>query len=164
MPTLMQKIRLVIRGWNRRREEREREFLARNTWGTPVTPSVSEGPGRVEGAIDMDGLTVAYLDDSGQFHHYLDVETGDVIDTRDSMTGDRYRRVPAQSEIEDRRAFVASLEPSPTRERLAACIGISEAFRRALADDRNAERAWYSFKNDRAIAAIERWLQEIGLR
>jgi len=30
MPTFMQKIKLAIRGWNRRREEKDREFLAKN--------------------------------------------------------------------------------------------------------------------------------------
>ena len=34
MPTLMQKIRLAFRGWQRRREESEKEFLTRNaSWG-----------------------------------------------------------------------------------------------------------------------------------
>ncbi len=174
MPTLMQKIRLAMRGWNRRRDEKQREFLARNAgWGSggqaisPVQPTGQAGLPVLH--IDLDGLTVAYLDDSGQIAYYLDTETGDVIDARDgaTMTGDRYRRVPSrssQSEIEDRRAFVAALDPSSTRERLAACVGLAEAFRRTLASDRNAERAWYNFKNDRAIAAIEAWLKQIGLR
>jgi hypothetical protein len=172
MPTLMQKIRLVIRGWNRRREEQQREFLAKDAgWGSvaQAIPPAS-GPARSPlPHLDLEGLTVAYLDDSGQIAYYLDVKTGDVLDVRDGTVpvGDRYRRVPtrnAQSEIEDRRAFVATLDPSSTRERLSAAIGLAEAFRRVLSNDRNAERAWYNFKNDRAIAAIEAWLREIGLR
>jgi hypothetical protein len=161
MPTLMQKIRLAIRGWNRRRDEKEREFLAKNVWGgtAPVTPSVREGPGRV-GAVDMEGLTVAYLDDSGQFHHYLDIETGEVIDTRDPLSGDRYQRVPPHvSEAEERRAFIASLEDSGARARLAS----ASSFRSELAKDRALERAWYNFRNDRAIAAIEAWLRDISI-
>jgi hypothetical protein len=166
MPTLMQKIRLALRGWNRRREERDREFLAKNAgWGSGA-PAPSPAASRPTTQIDIDGLTVAYLDDSGQFQHYLDVETGEVIDTRESLTGDRYRAIPARtahSEVEDRRVFIASLEPSETRNRLAASIGMAEAFRKALADDRNIERAWYNFKNDRAIAAIGNWLRDLGL-
>jgi hypothetical protein len=168
MPTLMQKIRLVIRGWNRRREEREREFLAKNTVWAPAPAGAGVlKPASTQKAIDFEGLTVAWLDDSGQFEHYLDLEGGEVIDTRDSLTGDRYRRVPsrsAQSEVDDRRAFVAALDPSATRDRLAACIGVAEAFRRTLATNRKLERAWYNFKNDRAIAAIQSWLREIGLQ
>src|SRR2546428_8845991 len=83
MPTFMQKIRLAIRGWNRRREEKEREFLAKNLWsGAPPPSPVHRQPGAPVLHIDLEGLTVAYLDDSGQIQHYLDVETGDVIDTR----------------------------------------------------------------------------------
>jgi hypothetical protein len=115
----------------------------------------------------MDGLTVAYLDDSGQFQHYFDIETGDVIETRDTLSADRYRAIPARtahSEVEDRRVFVASLDPSEARNRLAASIGMAEAFRKALAGDRTLERAWYNFKNDRAIAVVDAWLRENGLR
>lgn len=166
----MQKIRLAFRGWNRRREERDREFLAKNTgWGSgaPAPSPATRQTGVSVPHIDMDGLTVAYLDDSGQFQHYFDLDSGDVIETRDTLSGDRYRRIPARtahSEVEDRRVFVASLDPSETRNRLAASIGMAEAFRKALSGDRNLERGWYNFKNDRAIAAVEAWLKENGLR
>jgi hypothetical protein len=107
----------------------------------------------------MDGLTVACLDSSGQLAHYLDIETGDVIDTRDAMTGDRYRRIPSQSESADRDAFLAALDDSGARARLK-----SGDFRNELARDRKLERAWYNFRNDRAIAAMEQWLREIGVK
>lgn len=164
----MQKIRLAIRGWSRRREEREREFLAKNVaWGVAqaIPPAASQA-GLPGPQIDLEGLTVAYLDDSGQFEHYLDIQNGEVIDTRQPLTGDRYRRVPsrsAQSEFEERRVFIEALEPSATRDRLAASIGVAEAFRRTLSTDRKLERAWYNFKNDRAIAAIRSWLRETGI-
>jgi len=160
MPTLMQKIRLAIRGWSRRREEAEKEFLAKNTWSgglqaadgglKPAAPQTTP--------VDTEGLTVAYLDDSGRIAYYLDTETGEVVDVRDGTTlpPPRYRRVPARSEqtdAEDRRAFAAS------HETLARSVGSAEEFRRALAGNRALERAWYNFKNDRAIAAIEEWLQ-----
>lgn len=173
MPTLMQKLRLALRGWSRRREEAQKEFLARNLPQRPspgaarhALPASGERAG-VRGAIlpDIDGLTVAYLDDSGHFAHYLDTVTGDILDIPAGETRalPRYRRIPrrsAQSESEDRRAFVAKLDPSRGRDELARVIGVPEAFRKALANDRALERAWYSFKNDRAIAAIEKWLAE----
>ena len=160
MPTLMQKIRLALRGWSRRREERDREFLAKNAGWTPAVGSaaVAKAASR-QTQVDMDGLTVACLDSSGQLSHYLDIETGDVIDTRETMTGDRYRRIPSQSESADREAFLAALDDSGARARLK-----SGDFRNELARDRKLERAWYNFRNDRAIAAMERWLREIGLR
>lgn len=165
MPTLMQKIRLAIRGWNRRREEREKEFLSKNTgWGSAASPAAI--PAAVaKKPIDLEGLTVAWLDESGQFEHYLDLRNGEVIDSREPLTGDHYRRIPtrsAQSDLDDRRLFVANLEPSAVREKLGASIGVPEAFRRTLATDRKLERAWYNFKNDRAIEAIGNWLREIG--
>ena len=170
MPTLMQKIRLALRGWSRRREEAQREFLARNlprTGAPPATAPARSASSASATAIDIDGLTVAYLDDSGHFAHYLDTESGDVVDVgRDeTRAAPRFRRIPqrtAQSESEDRRAFVEKLEPSRGRDELARAIGVPEAFRKALASDRALERAWYSFKNDRAIAAIEEWLQSEG--
>src|SRR5258708_6542150 len=130
MPTLMQKIRLTFRGWQRRREEREKEFLTRNAgWG--AAPSVAAPtPAKARNfAIDTEGLTVAYLDDSGQIAHFLDTEGGDIIDLRIAELGahpelraPRYRRVPSRSEksqAEDRPAFIASLDPSSIREALA---------------------------------------------
>jgi len=155
----MQKIRLAIRGWNRRREEKQQEFLKQNMWG--VAPPPPAAPARAPALhVDIEGLTVAYLDDSGQFQHYLDLETGEVIDTRELLTGARYRRVPAHtSDADERRAFLATLDDSGARARLAA----AQNFRGELARDRALERAWYNFRNDRAIAAIEQWLREIEL-
>jgi hypothetical protein len=162
----MQKIRLVLRGWNRRREEKEKEFLAKNAWSggqpPPAVRSPAQGqPGAAVLHIDLEGLTVAYLDDSGQIQHYLDVETGDVIDTREPLTGARYRRVPSrQSDADDRRAFIATLEDSGARARLTN----AQSFRSELARDRALERAWYNFRNDSAIEAIDMWLREVGAR
>jgi predicted small secreted protein len=169
MPTLMQKLRLALRGWNRRRDEAKKEFVAKNaSWARggqalmPVAPKSTS-------TIDIDGLTVAYLDDSGHFAHYLDTDTGDIIDVAndEAREAPRYRRIPqrtAQSESADRRAFVDGLQPSRGRDELARAIGVPEAFRRALSNDRALERAWYSFKNDRAIAAIEAWLRGEALK
>jgi hypothetical protein len=170
MPTLMQKIRLVIRGWNRRRQESEKEFLARNAnWsgGQAPSPVRTSQPGTPSLQLDIEGLTVAYLDDSGRITYYLDVQTGDVVDVRDNAQLDskRYRRVPSRtsaSDVDDRRAFISDLEDSSARVRLNSAA--PETFRDALAADRGVERAWYNFRNDRAIAAIQRWLSEIGLR
>jgi hypothetical protein len=160
MPTLMQKIRLALRGWSRRREERDREFVAKNAGWTPAVASAAGAkPASRHTQIDMDGLTVACLDSSGQLSHYLDIQTGDVIDTREAVTSDRYRRVPSQSESADRVAFLATVDDSGARARLK-----SGDFRNELARDRKLERAWYNFRNDRAIAAMEQWLREIGIK
>ena len=161
MPTLIQKIRLAIRGWNRRREEKQQEFLAKNVWSGGLQAAGGLKPVAPQRAVDIDGLTVAYLDDSGQFHHYLDVQSGEVIDTREMLSDVRYRRVPShEPEADERRGFLATLDDSSARARL----GAAQNFRSELARDRALERAWYNFRNDRAIAAINQWLREIGVK
>jgi hypothetical protein len=159
----MQKLRLALRGWARRREEAEREFLAKNTWTPRVGQalSLSGQPERSSYTVDVEGLQVAYLDDSGRISYYLDTENGEVVEARDGETyaEPRYRRVPrrsSSSDAADRREFVATID-SPMKERLKAAKDPAE-FRRVLSEDRKLERAWYVFKNDRATAAIESWL------
>ena len=160
MPTLMQKIRLVLRGWQRRRQERDREFLQKNAW----TPR-SAGAAAVKSAatkqrdIDMEGLTVAYLDGSGRAH-YLDTQTGDIIESSDvQLDSFRYKRIPSSSHEDDRRAFIDTLDNAASRSRLSAV----DSFRTVLAGDRTLERAWYNFRNNHALTAIEHWLREIGM-
>src|SRR2546428_12861466 len=96
MPTLIQKIRLAIRGWNRRREEKQQEFLAKNVWSgglqaAGVLKSVAQ-----QRRIHNFWLTVDYLLVSGQFHHYLDVHTGVLIDSQGMVKDVRYRRVASR--------------------------------------------------------------------
>jgi hypothetical protein len=164
MPTFMQKIKLAIRGWNRRREEKEKEFLKQNLWsGGQAIPPVPTGQARLPVLhIDIEGLVVAYLDDSGYFQHYLDIESGDVIESREPIIGAQFRRVPTHgAHADERRDFIAALDDSGVRARLTSA---AENFRSEIARDRALERAWYNFRNDRAIAAIEKWLRETGLK
>lgn len=180
--SFFQKLRLGFRGWSRRRAEESRrkrdDFLERDTaWskpaGAPTLPSVAETK---TVSIDVEGLQVAYLDDSGRIEHYLDLQSGEVVDFpaaerahHGAVTAapQRYKRVPvrdAHSEAADRELFVAGLESSSARNALAAANSARDGagFRRVLSGDRILERGWYNFKNDRALAAIERWLREIG--
>ena len=171
--SLMQKLRLAWNGWQRRRQDAQQEFVARNAgWsGVRQAPSPVKAPGQTgdgqTGApvlhIDLEGLQVAFLDDSGLIVYYLDTESGEVVEARlgETYAAPRYRAVPrrnAASDAADRREFVATLDPSPLRDALRAAKDAAE-FRRVLSDDRKLERAWYVFKNERATAAIESWLE-----
>jgi len=167
----MQKLRLAWRGWQRRREEAERAFVAKNaSWGvgqapSPV-PSTRQAGAPVATRTDLEGLQVAYLDDSGRINYFLDTENGEVVEARDGETyaEPRYRRVPrrsAASDAADQREFVAGLDDSALKTALRSAKDAAE-FRRVLSDDRKLERAWYVFKNDRATAAIEAWLRPRG--
>ena len=159
MPTLMQKIRLALRGWNRRRQERDRDFLAKNTWGTAAPVPVARTTEPVSVSMDIEGLTVAYLDGSGRAH-YLDTETGDVIEaTNMALDSARYKSIPNASHEEVRLIFITSVEDPAQRDRLSAV----ESFRAALAGDHKLERAWYNVRNDRALGAIKAWLSKLGL-
>jgi len=166
----MQKLRLAFRGWQRRRADAQKEFVAKNaSWGGGVGQAPSPVPAQPKGnEVDLEGLQVAYLDDSGVIVYYLDTESGEVVEARDGekFAEPRYRRVPRRSsasDASDRREFVASLDPSPMRDALRAALDPAE-FRRVLSQDRKLERTWYVFKNDRATAAIESWLARSSSR
>lgn len=169
-----QKLQVAFRGWSRRREEREKEFLQRNTGWAPAPTGGGQAPSPVPRVsakaieVDREGLQVAYLDDSGQISYFLDTMSGEVIEIRNrpAPPGDRFRRVPsrtAESDAEERRAFVQSLDDSPAKQALMRHVDSPE-FRKALAADRTLERAWYNFRNERATTTIESWLQTLGLR
>lgn len=114
--------------------------------------------------LDLDGLQVAYL--GVALAHYLDLETGDIIDLPldADAPGDesRYRRVPtrtAESEAEDRALFVEAMPRGELRDELARTVDDHGEFRRVLLNDRKTERSFFNFKNDRATKAIEEWLR-----
>jgi len=158
--SLMQRLRLWWRGSQRRREEKDREFLAKNAAWTDAAPP-SPPPPRTEDRgprteVDREGLQAAYLDRSGVILYYLDRQTGEVVESREALTDSRYARVPTQSDDEDQRAFLRTLTlPQRAHFQKAA------SFRAAIAEDRALEKAWYNFKNNRANAAIDAWLAGI---
>ena len=155
MPTLFQKIQLAWRGWNRRRDEKNREFLAKNVaapgGGGQPPPAVRTAEAAVL-HIDVEALVIAHLDASQRTTYYLDTESGDVIESNVALDGARYKQVPAASHEDDRVAFLATLESS-------AHLQAADTFREHLAQNRKLERAWFNFRNDRAIAAIQNWLK-----
>jgi hypothetical protein len=118
--------------------------------------------------LDYDGLQVAYL--GVALAHYLDVETGDIIDIPLDAEApgdpDRFRRIPTrttESEDEDRRLFVEKPEVRAWRAQLEPFVGDHTEFRRALQTDRRVERLFFNFKADQATRAIEAWAREEGL-
>ena len=160
----MQKIRLALRGWSRRREEKNRAFVAQSSsWssgGQAILPVQSAEQAALPALhIDIDGLTVAYLDGSGRRTYYLDAQSGDVIESNVPLDSVRYKAIPSASPEADRMAFLGTIKSLTDRARLAP----PESFREVLARDRALERAWYNFRNDRAIATIQRWLREVEL-
>ena len=184
--SLFQKLKLGLRGWNRRRAEsaakRDEEFVARSTpWakGAPAAPETRTNQVAAKTTVDLEGLQVAYLEGSGAIEHYFDTQTGEVVEPRDldeagraqvTQATSRYRRVPQrndETEALDRLAFIRTVEKQNVRQNLEAALRGTDpagAFRRALATDRAVERAWYNFKNQRAAEAITRWLAEINFR
>jgi hypothetical protein len=118
--------------------------------------------------VDLDGLQVAYL--GVALAHYLDVETGDVVDLPLDAPApgeaSRFRRIPTrtpESETEDRRLFVEKMDLSLLRDHLARAVEDAGEFRRILTEDRRVERSFFNFKADQASRAIEVWLAEEGL-
>jgi hypothetical protein len=160
--SLMQRLRLWWRGSQRRREEKDREFLAKNAAWTDVgrasaRPEAADGLKPVlRSEVDREGLQAAYLDRSGVILYYLDKETGEVVESRSELQDIRYARVATQSDEDDQRAFLRTLT-LPQRAHFQKVA----SFRAALAEDRTLEKAWYNFKNDRANAAIDAWLRTL---
>jgi hypothetical protein len=153
--TLLQKVRLWWRGSQRRRDDERRAFLAKNAWSggqaLPPVPPSRTGQARAPVLhIARDGLQAAYLDQSGAILYYLDLDSGDVVESRDALSSARYARVPTQDDATDRDAFIAAHE-----------MNAAPSFRAAIAKDRALERAWYNFKNQRANEAIEAWLKTV---
>lgn len=179
--SFFQKIRLGLKGWSRRRAEeaarREADFIARETsWAKPAAQSSRSSVAAPSTGMDLEGLQVAFLDDSGQIEHYLDTESGEVIefrstdsDRRAAMDSSprRYRRIPSRTEATekaDRVEFFKTVENPAIRRELELALGSADpagVFRQALARDRAVERSWYNFKNRRAAQAIDRWLREL---
>lgn len=180
--SLFQKLKLGLRGWNRRRAEsaarRDEDFVARSTPWAKVAPAPDTRTNQVAAKtpVDLEGLQVAYLEGSGAIEHYFDTQTGEVVELRDldeparvqvTQATSRYRRVPQrndETEALDRLAFIRTVEKQSVRQNLESALRGTDpagAFRRALATDRAVERAWYNFKNQRAADAITRWLADI---
>jgi hypothetical protein len=118
--------------------------------------------------LDLEGLQVAYL--GVALAHYLDVETGDIVDLPFDAPApgeaSRFRRIPTrtpESESEDRRLFVEKMPFSVMREHLARVVDYPAEFRAALSEDRRVERSFFNFKNDQATRAITEWLKAEGL-
>src|SRR5688572_29251447 len=88
--SLLQKLKLGLRGWNRRRAEsaarRDEDFVARSTPWAKVAPAPETRTNQVVAAkttVDLEGLQVAYLEGSGAIEHYFDTQTGEVVELRD---------------------------------------------------------------------------------
>lgn len=163
MPSLFERFFAAIAGWNRRREDREREFLASNTTWTSAAAAPRASAPAMPRQIDREGLQAAFLDQSGRIAYFLDTASGEVVEQREgaALPPPRFRRVPsrpANADDADRRAFIDLLDASPVRDSLARARSTAE-FRNALSEDRTLERRWYVFRNDRASAAVEAWLK-----
>jgi LAS superfamily LD-carboxypeptidase LdcB len=118
--------------------------------------------------LDLDGLQVAYL--GVALAHYLDLETGDIIDidldAPPPGEESRFLRIPTrtpESEGEDRRLFVGKLDDPRMRERLLRLVDDPHGFRSAISEDLRVQRQFFNFKNEQATRAIEEWIAAEGL-
>lgn len=177
----LQKARLGLRGWlRRRREHAERERAAfvdrelrweRPTATAPAAAAAPRPPGP-QAEVDWDGLQVAWLDRSGRIGWYFDAATGEVIRSEEGAApaGATLHRIPHRSvetDRADREAFLERVEDARLRSRLEEAIRADDpdaAFRAALASAREVERSWISFRNDRASSAVTEWVRKLESR
>lgn len=127
--------------------------------------------------LDWEGLVVAFESRSRQITHFLDRETGDVVQVlvRDAerhaaMAADpRYTALPRDSgersrgDLED---FAASCEEAECRRELSAALADADpatAYRSALIRHPKEEARFFQFKQRRARERAEEWLAAQGI-
>lgn len=173
----LQKTRLGLKGWLRRRRERAEgrraAFLDRELrWDRPAEPGKpSEAAARSGPDVDWEGLQVAWLDRSGRIAWYFDPATGEVVRAEEGAAPEgvgTLHPIPhrtAETDHADREAFAAGLEEGRMRSELENANRADDpdaAFRAALTRSRDLERSWISFRNERASRAVAAWVR--GLR
>lgn len=174
---LLQKMRLGLKGWLRRRSERAEgrraAFLDRELrWERPAEAERPPEAGARPGPdLDWEGLQVAWLDRSGRIAWYFDPATGEVLRAEEGSEppGDgTFHLIPhrsAETDRADREAFTAGVEDARMKSELETANRAEEpdaAFRAALVGARELERSWISFRNARASRAVAEWVR--GLR
>src|SRR5512140_257692 len=98
MASFIEKIVQAIDGWGKRRQERERAFVAANAgWNAPAAAGAQQAR-KSTIAIDREGLQETFLNQPGWIAYFLDTESGAVLERRDAaaIVEPRYRRVPSR--------------------------------------------------------------------
>lgn len=128
--------------------------------------------------LDWEGLIVGFESRSQQITHFLDRETGDVVqvvETRDperhaELAGStRYIALPrdrGERGIGEMELFLAEVETEDARRDLGAALAGADpaaAYREALLRHPREEARFFQFKQRRARERAEEWLASVGI-
>lgn len=128
--------------------------------------------------LDWEGLIVGFESRSVLITHFLDRETGDVVQCvaereperhRDLTASPRFLALPrdhGERGIGEMRLFLAELENAALRARLESALSAPEpatAYREILREDSREETRYFQFKHRRARERAQEWLASVGI-
>ncbi len=127
--------------------------------------------------VDWEGLVVAFESRSRQITHFLDRQSGEVIqvlerdaEKHSAMSADpRYAAVPrdgGERSRGDLEQFAALCEDPSSRRDLETALSTADfvtAYRAALLRHPKEEARFFQFKERRARERAEEWLSKIGI-
>jgi hypothetical protein len=128
--------------------------------------------------LDWEGLSVAFAARSKLMNHFLDRATGEVHahlngspELREALLHERsggYLRIPKSTpeiDAERCRAFAPRMENDAVRGKALAALEAAGpgAFRTALLESPNDERAWFIFRDRRVREELRAWLVAHGI-
>ncbi|HET7452194.1 MAG TPA: UPF0158 family protein [Thermoanaerobaculia bacterium] len=128
--------------------------------------------------LDWEGLVVGFESRSQQITHFLDRETGDVIQVVETREPERHAELAGSARyvalprdrgergIGEMELFVGEVEEPAARAELAAALRDeepAEAYRAVLLRHPREEARFFQFKQRRARERAEEWLASAGI-
>jgi hypothetical protein len=129
--------------------------------------------------IDWEGLVVGFESRSQQITHFLDRESGDVVQVVEGRepalhaelaASPRYVALPrdrGERGLGEMELFLAEVEDAKARAALRAALSEENpagAYRALLMEHPREEAKFFQFKERRARERAEEWLESIGIR
>ncbi len=128
--------------------------------------------------LDWEGLVVGFESRSRQITHFLDRETGDVVQVVETREPDRHAELSASRRYlalprdhgergaGEMELFVAEVEEPETREELRRALTSDDpaaSYRETLLRHPREENRYFQFKQRRARERAEEWLAAMGI-
>ncbi len=128
--------------------------------------------------LDWEGLVVGFESRSQQITHFLDRETGDVVQVVETREPERHAELSRSSRYlalpRDRgergagemELFLSEIEEEKARTDLRTALGADDpaaAYREALRTHPREESRFFQFKERRARERAEEWLAQMGI-
>ena len=128
--------------------------------------------------LDWEGLVVGFESRSQQITHFLDRETGDVVQVVEAREPERHAELSGSPRylalprdrgergVGEMELFLGEVEDEKTREELRRALSApdpADAYRAALLARPREEGLFFQFKQRRARERAEEWLAAMGI-